>query len=256
MDGKPAIVEYEPDSDLRDTEQVPLLEEGGIEAFIRREVLPYTPDAWIKEDAPRSATRSASRGTSTSRSRCARWRDQRRHPRHREGGRGAAGWPARGEGNVIADLRPYPTYRDSGLPWLREVPSHWDTRRAKFNFFREVDERSETGKRSPSVRIPHHGRDAAQREDDHDVPRQVERWIQSLSTGRRCYQYPVGVDGSSGRQQACWYRQSGLRCVPPVAREPAASSVCGSPAPHASVCSGVFSPLHGSQKLADAPLSR
>ena len=33
------------------TEQVPLLEAGGIEAFIRREVLPYTPDAWIKEDA-------------------------------------------------------------------------------------------------------------------------------------------------------------------------------------------------------------
>ena len=51
VDGKPAVVEYEPDSDLRDTEQVPLLEEGGIEAFIRREVLPYTPDAWIREDA-------------------------------------------------------------------------------------------------------------------------------------------------------------------------------------------------------------
>ncbi len=44
-------VEYEPDSDLRDTEQVPLLEDGGIGAFIRREVLPYSPDAWIKEDA-------------------------------------------------------------------------------------------------------------------------------------------------------------------------------------------------------------
>ena len=51
VNGKPAVVEYEPDSDLRDTEQVPLLEPGGIEAFIRREVLPYTPDAWIKEDA-------------------------------------------------------------------------------------------------------------------------------------------------------------------------------------------------------------
>jgi len=51
VDGRPAIVEYEPDSDLRDTEQVPLLEDGGIEAFIRREVLPYAPDAWIKEDA-------------------------------------------------------------------------------------------------------------------------------------------------------------------------------------------------------------
>ncbi|MDT7814278.1 MAG: type restriction enzyme protein [Acidobacteriaceae bacterium] len=51
VDDKPAIIEYESDSDLRDTEQVPLLEDGGIEAFIRREVLPYTPDAWIKEDA-------------------------------------------------------------------------------------------------------------------------------------------------------------------------------------------------------------
>jgi hypothetical protein len=49
--GKPCVVEYEPDADLRDTEQVPLLEEGGIEAFIRREVLPYTPDAWVNNDA-------------------------------------------------------------------------------------------------------------------------------------------------------------------------------------------------------------
>ena len=49
--GKACVVEYEPDSDLRDTEQVPLLEEGGIEAFIRREVLPYNPDAWVNNDA-------------------------------------------------------------------------------------------------------------------------------------------------------------------------------------------------------------
>ena len=28
-----------------------LLEDGGIEAFIRREVLPYTPDAWVNNDA-------------------------------------------------------------------------------------------------------------------------------------------------------------------------------------------------------------
>jgi len=52
--GKPAIVEYEPDSDLRDTEQIPLLEEGGIEAFLRREVLPHVPDAWY--DAERIKT--------------------------------------------------------------------------------------------------------------------------------------------------------------------------------------------------------
>ncbi len=46
LDGRMCVVEYEPDRNLRDTEQVPLLEEGGIEAFIRREVLPYAADAW------------------------------------------------------------------------------------------------------------------------------------------------------------------------------------------------------------------
>ena len=51
LDGKPRVVEYEPDSDLRDTEQVPLLEDGGIDAFFRREALPYVPDAWIDEEA-------------------------------------------------------------------------------------------------------------------------------------------------------------------------------------------------------------
>ena len=40
------VVEHEPDPKLRDTEQVPLLEEGGIEAFMKREVLPYAEDAW------------------------------------------------------------------------------------------------------------------------------------------------------------------------------------------------------------------
>jgi type I restriction enzyme M protein len=47
--GEGTIVEYEPDPEIRDTEQIPLLEDGGIDAFIRREVLPYAPDAWIDE---------------------------------------------------------------------------------------------------------------------------------------------------------------------------------------------------------------
>jgi type I restriction enzyme M protein len=49
IEGKRCVVEYEPDSDLRDTETVPLKEPGGIEAFIRREVLAHAPDAWIVE---------------------------------------------------------------------------------------------------------------------------------------------------------------------------------------------------------------
>ena len=46
VNGRPAVVEYEADRELRDTEQIPPTEQGGIEAFLRREVLPYAPDAW------------------------------------------------------------------------------------------------------------------------------------------------------------------------------------------------------------------
>ena len=51
LDDQTTVVEYEPSPDLRDTEQVPLLEEGGVEAFIRREVLSYAPDAWYDPDS-------------------------------------------------------------------------------------------------------------------------------------------------------------------------------------------------------------
>lgn len=47
------VVEYEPDPELRDTEQVPLKESGGIEAFFDREVFPHARDAWIAEGKTR-----------------------------------------------------------------------------------------------------------------------------------------------------------------------------------------------------------
>ena len=43
------MIEYEPDSSLRDNEQIPLTEPGGIDAFFAREVQPHAPDAWIDE---------------------------------------------------------------------------------------------------------------------------------------------------------------------------------------------------------------
>lgn len=49
VDGKECIVEYEVDSNLRDTEQIPLLHDGGIEKFFKDEVLSFAPDAWIDE---------------------------------------------------------------------------------------------------------------------------------------------------------------------------------------------------------------
>lgn len=67
VDGKLCVVEYEPDTDLRDTEQVSMLEcpacatpgylpseadkREAIEAFLRKEVLPHAPDAWFVEDS-------------------------------------------------------------------------------------------------------------------------------------------------------------------------------------------------------------
>ena len=44
--GRDVVVEHEPDTELRDTEQIPLVEDGGIEGFLRREVLPYARDTW------------------------------------------------------------------------------------------------------------------------------------------------------------------------------------------------------------------
>jgi type I restriction enzyme M protein len=51
IDGKSFVVEYEPDTELRDTEQIPLQEPGGIVAFLKREVLPHAPDAWYVPDS-------------------------------------------------------------------------------------------------------------------------------------------------------------------------------------------------------------
>ena len=48
VNGRSVVVEYEPDTNLRDTEQIPLLEEGGIDGFLSREVLPYASDAWYQ----------------------------------------------------------------------------------------------------------------------------------------------------------------------------------------------------------------
>lgn len=45
---------------------------------------------------------------------------------------------------MISGLQQYPVYKDSGLPWLHSVPSHWKVRRAK-EVFRCIDVRSTTG---------------------------------------------------------------------------------------------------------------
>jgi len=41
----------EPDKTLKDTEQIPLLYDGGIEAFWEKEIKPYVPDSWVDMDS-------------------------------------------------------------------------------------------------------------------------------------------------------------------------------------------------------------
>ena len=93
------VVEYEPDSDLRDTEQVPLTEPGGIEAFIRREVLPHAPDAWNDPIEHQDRLRDQLHPLLLQAAAVAlAGRDPRRHPGAGERDRGPAGRDHRGGG--------------------------------------------------------------------------------------------------------------------------------------------------------------
>ena len=130
INGKPAIVEYEPDTDLRDTEQIPLQEEGGIEAFLRREVLPYAPDAWYQPDSVKvgyeisftplllQAAAHAYTGGNPGRY-CG------------AGGRRRRGCSAqdywRVKGMIVHGSQALSAMiQDSGVEWLGEVPAHWE----------------------------------------------------------------------------------------------------------------------------------
>ena len=45
---------------------------------------------------------------------------------------------------MIADLKPYAEYKESGLPWLGQVPGHWSISRIK-TVLHELDCRSTDG---------------------------------------------------------------------------------------------------------------
>ena len=46
---------------------------------------------------------------------------------------------------MTAELKPYPTMKDSGVEWLGMVPEHWEVRRTKNLLFREKDQRTNNG---------------------------------------------------------------------------------------------------------------
>ena len=68
----------------------------------------------------------------------ARWAEDSDNP---QSVRGGPPWPPWASKAMIADLKPYPAYKDSGVPWLGEVPGHWEARRNG----RLFAQRNETG---------------------------------------------------------------------------------------------------------------
>ena len=46
---------------------------------------------------------------------------------------------------MIADLKPYAEYKESGLPWLGQVPGHWEANAEVALFWRERERSTATG---------------------------------------------------------------------------------------------------------------
>ena len=126
-------IEGEPDVDLRDTENIPFTYEGGIDAFMKNEVLTYAPDAWVDEKKTKIGY-------------------EIRFTRYFK--------PKIDEVNLmsiaqkISELQkymsldffvnnpqPYDAYRNVDEIWIHELPMHWETIKIK----RLFDERVEKG---------------------------------------------------------------------------------------------------------------
>lgn len=131
-DGLAKPIADEMDADLRDSENVPLTYEGGIDAFMQNEVLPYAPDAYINEKIKigyeirftryfKEATNEVSLTEIITKI------DKLQSVLSQQ----------------IRYITPktYPKYKDLSEYWLSSIPSHWKAIKIKFLF----EERSEKG---------------------------------------------------------------------------------------------------------------
>ena len=126
-------IEGELDVDLRDTENIPFTYEGGVDAFMKNEVLTYAPDAWVDEKKTQIGY-------------------EIRFTRYFK--------PKIDEVNLMAvaqkiselqkymsldffvnNPQPYDAYRNVDEIWIHELPVHWETVKIK----RLFDERVEKG---------------------------------------------------------------------------------------------------------------
>ena len=132
LKGKQAVVEYEPDTDLRDTEQIPLLHEGGINAFLEKEVLPYSPDAWYNPEAVRVGYEiNFNRHFYKPQPMRSLEEIRAGYPGTGKGDGGPVGGNSGEMSNTKAGLKPYPGIQRIGDTMARKVPNHWTVAETK-----------------------------------------------------------------------------------------------------------------------------
>jgi type I restriction enzyme, S subunit len=56
---------------------------------------------------------------------------------------------------MIADLKPYAEYKESGLPWLGQVPGHWDVRRMKSSVMNVIEQTVEMSSDEVYIALEH-----------------------------------------------------------------------------------------------------
>lgn len=82
---------------------------------------------------------------------------------------------------MIANLQPYPEYKESGLPWLGRMPRHWDLKRGKSIFLHRQALGHRPGRTAHSFLRA--WRCATPDGDGHDVQGKVLSWLQTLLAG-------------------------------------------------------------------------
>ena len=132
---------------------------------------------------------------------------------HPQGRRGSVALVPAGSRKMIADLKPYPAYKDSGLPWLGQVAAHWDISRSKRLFSPRKDfplpEDVQLSATQAYGVIP-------QSEFEERVGRRVVKISMHLEKGRHVERNDFNQhEKFSGRDRACmgvWRHSFLIRC--------------------------------------------
>lgn len=138
---------------LRETETIPLKED--VEAYVRREILPYAEDAWIDHDKTKV-------GYEIPLNRYFYRYEPSRTLKDIEAdintlGREILELLSDVTGNKRSSvLDSYPQLKDSGLDWLGDIPEHWDIRSVKKHYDIQLGKMLQSGPINPTdIEVPY-----------------------------------------------------------------------------------------------------